>query len=167
MKAGWDRGSGYKRSKLILKVHVDSVIGLQPFQARRIAFGLGLDQVTFGTATRLMTGLYKAFESTDASLVEINPLVMAEDGKLYALDAKMNLDDNALFRQPKIREMRDFSEGSPWRSSHLVMALATLSWTETSAAWSTARVWPWPPWTLLDSLVGIGQFPGCRWRRER
>ena len=98
---------------LILKEYIQPGIGWQSFQARKIAFGLGLNAKTVGKASRLMSALYRAFEETDASMVEVNPLVLTEEGELYALDAKMNFDDNALDRQPEIVQMRDFLEEDP------------------------------------------------------
>ena len=98
---------------LILKEYIQPGIGWQSFQARKIAFGLGLNAKTVGKASRLMSALYRAFEETDASMVEVNPLVLTEEGELYALDAKMNFDDNALERHPEIVEMRDLSEEDP------------------------------------------------------
>ena len=98
---------------LILKEYIHPGIGWQSFQARKIAFGLGLNAKTVGKASRLMSALYRAFEETDASMVEVNPLVLTEEGELYALDAKMNFDDNALDRHPEIVEMRDLSEEDP------------------------------------------------------
>jgi len=98
---------------LILQETIQPGIGLQSFQARKIAFGLGLDAKAVGKASRLMSALYRAFEETDASLAEVNPLVLTEEGELYALDAKMNFDDNALDRHPEIVQMRDFLEEEP------------------------------------------------------
>jgi len=97
----------------ILKEYVDPAVGFQPFQGRKLAFGLGLDAAQAGEATRFFSSLYRAFEATDASLAEINPLVVARDGRVLALDAKMNFDDNALFRHKDIREMRDLDEEEP------------------------------------------------------
>ncbi len=102
-----------KSPGLILKEHIQPGIGLQSFQARKIVFGLGLDAKVIGKASRLMSALYQAFEETDASLVEVNPLVLTQEGELYALDAKMNFDDNALDRHPEIAQMRDFLEEEP------------------------------------------------------
>ena len=99
--------------ELILKVPVDPAIGFQPFAARSVALGLGLDSTMLAKVTQLMLAFYKAFESTDASLAEINPLVLTEQGELYALDAKMSFDDSGLYRHPEIREMRDFLEEDP------------------------------------------------------
>jgi succinyl-CoA synthetase beta subunit len=98
---------------LIFKAHVDPAVGLQPFQARRLAFNLGLDGAAVGKAAKVMAQIFDAFTSTDASLVEINPLVVTASGDLVALDAKMNFDDNALFRHPDIKELRDFDEEDP------------------------------------------------------
>ncbi len=97
----------------ILKEFVDPAVGFQAFQARKLAFGLGLEGETVSEAVRFFSALYRAFEATDASLAEINPLVVTQAGKLLALDAKMNFDDNALFRHPEIRELRDPDEEDP------------------------------------------------------
>jgi len=97
----------------ILKEYVDFGAGLQPFQARKIAFWLGLKGSEINQAVTLLTALYTAYVETDASLVEINPLITTSDGRLIALDAKVNFDDNALFRHKDIRELRDISEEDP------------------------------------------------------
>ena len=97
----------------ILKESIDPGVGFQTFQARKLAFGLGLEGAQVNEAVRLFAGLYRAFEGTDGSLVEINPLVVTRDGGLLALDAKMNFDDNALFRHPDVRELRDLNEEEP------------------------------------------------------
>jgi succinyl-CoA synthetase beta subunit len=97
----------------ILKEHIDPGMGLETFQARKLAFALGLKPAQINEAVRFMTGLYAAFAETDASLVEINPFVTCSDGRLFALDAKMNFDDNALFRHADIRELRDITEEDP------------------------------------------------------
>jgi len=97
----------------ILKEYVDPAVGFLAFQARKLAFGLGLDAKLVNEAVRFFSSLYRAFESTDASLVEINPFVVTRDGRLLALDAKMNFDDNALSRHPDIRELRDLDEEDP------------------------------------------------------
>jgi succinyl-CoA synthetase beta subunit len=92
---------------------VDPLLGFRPFQARRLAFALGMKGDEVGRAVKLMTALVRAYEETDASLAEINPLVVTTDGRVLALDAKMNFDDNALFRHPEIRDMRDTDEEDP------------------------------------------------------
>ena len=97
----------------ILKVAVDPLVGLADFQARQIAFGLGLEGKSVFQAVKFMKALYGAFVDTDASTAEINPLVVTTDGELVALDAKMNFDSNALFRHPGIVELRDESEEDP------------------------------------------------------
>ena len=102
-----------ERPEAILKQYVDPGMGLEPFQARKIAFALGLKGPQIGAAVQFLTGLYRAFLETDASLVEINPFVSCSDGRLFALDAKVNFDDNALFRHPDLRELRDVTEEDP------------------------------------------------------
>lgn len=97
----------------ILKEYVEPSIGLQQYQARKLAFGLGLEGDKFKNAVKFLIGLYKAYEETDASLAEINPLVVTKEGKVLALDAKMNFDDNALYRHPEIVELRDLNEEEP------------------------------------------------------
>jgi succinyl-CoA synthetase beta subunit len=97
----------------ILREPIQPVVGLQPYQARKIAFGLGLPGEIATHATPFFQALYRAFIDTDASLLEINPCVLTGDGKLVALDAKMTFDDNALFRHPNLRELRDLDEEDP------------------------------------------------------
>jgi succinyl-CoA synthetase beta subunit len=97
----------------ILKVPIDPVTGFLPFQARRLAYGLGLSGETVSSFARFATSLYNAYVATDASLAEINPLVVTESGRVIALDAKMTFDDNALFRHPDIAAMRDPEEEDP------------------------------------------------------
>ena len=102
-----------KSPEKILMVSIDPATGIQPHHARRIAFGLGLEGKQVSSAVKFMAGLYKAFNETDASLIELNPLVVTKDGDVMALDAKMNFDDNALYRHGDIAEMRDESEEDP------------------------------------------------------
>ena len=102
-----------EKPELIFKEHVNPITGLAGFQARRLAFQLGLTGETNKLAVKFMTGLYRAFEASDASLAEINPLLVTKQGSVLALDAKMNFDDNALSRHPDIQAMRDFDEESP------------------------------------------------------
>ncbi len=97
----------------ILKEWVDPLTGLSDYQARNLAFGLGLSGKTVNEAVRFMKSLYRAFVETDASLAEINPLVITKGGGVIALDAKINFDDNALFRHPELRELRDLDEEDP------------------------------------------------------
>ena len=97
----------------ILQVQVEPAVGLQPFQARELAFGLGLNMKQVGQAVTTIMGCYRAFRDLDATMVEINPLVVTKDNRVLALDAKMSFDDNAIFRRPKVAEMRDPAEEDP------------------------------------------------------
>jgi len=97
----------------ILREHVHPSVGLQPYQARKIAFGLGLSGEQTTAAVPFLQALYRAFMDTDASLLEINPCVLTGEGKLVALDAKMTFDDNGLFRHKDLRELRDLDEEDP------------------------------------------------------
>lgn len=94
----------------ILTAVVDPIVGFQPFQARQLAFALGLKGDQIKQFTKIMLGLSKMFEEKDLSLLEINPLVVTKQGNLLCLDGKINIDDNALYRQPEMREMRDTSQ---------------------------------------------------------
>jgi succinyl-CoA synthetase beta subunit len=99
--------------KAVVREPVDPALGMFPFQARRLAFDLGLAGDAFKQGTALMQALFRAYLETDASLAEINPLLVTQAGRVLALDAKMNFDDNALFRHADIREMRDLAEEDP------------------------------------------------------
>jgi succinyl-CoA synthetase beta subunit len=102
-----------KTPERIFKEEVDPATGLQPFQARKIAFNLGLSGNAFKEMTRFVTALYKAYDSCDASLFEINPVLKTADNKIIAVDAKVNLDENALYRHPDYAAMRDKLEEDP------------------------------------------------------
>ncbi len=102
-----------KTPEKILKVAIDPVMGLQPYHARDIAFGLGLKDKQVGKCVNFLMAMYKAFTDLDCSIVEINPLVVTGKDDVIALDAKMNFDDNALFRHKDVEEMRDESEEDP------------------------------------------------------
>jgi len=97
----------------IFKAFIDPALGLQAYQARQLAFALGLTGDQVGKAVKMMMAVYKAFVATDASLLEINPLVVTASGDVIALDAKMNFDDNALYRHSDVRELRDLGEEDP------------------------------------------------------
>jgi len=97
----------------IVKEHVDPSVGLQQFQARKLAFALGLTGDAFKNGVKFLLALYKAYDATDASLAEINPLVITKGGDVLALDAKINFDDNALYRHPEFAELRDLDEEDP------------------------------------------------------
>jgi len=98
---------------LIFKEEVDPLVGLQGFQARRIAFNLGLSGNAFKEMVKFVAALYAAYEGSDASLFEINPVLKTSDEKILAVDCKVNLDDNALYRHPDLMEMRDITEEDP------------------------------------------------------
>jgi succinyl-CoA synthetase beta subunit len=98
---------------LILKEEINPAVGLRPFQARNLAFGLGIPGELIGQATKFMLALYKAYENIDASLVEINPFLMTKDNRLIALDAKVSFDDNAMYRHKDFVELRDLDEEEP------------------------------------------------------
>lgn len=102
-----------KTPHLIFKEEVDPKVGLQGFQARRIAFNMGLSGAAFKDMVKFVSALYKAYENTDSSMFEINPVLKTSDNKILAVDAKVNLDDNALFRRPKYAAMRDKTEEDP------------------------------------------------------
>ena len=97
----------------IEKVWIDPSIGLQPFHARRLAFAMNLEGEAFKQAVKVITGLYETFEGTDSTLAEINPLVRTPSGDIAAVDAKIDLDDNALFRHPDLDDLRDLHEEDP------------------------------------------------------
>ena len=102
-----------KSPELILKEWIDPGIGFQAYQARKLAFGLGLAPELVNKAVQFMTALFQAFHSTDGSLAEINPFLLTEEGDFYALDAKINFDDNALFRHKEFASLRDLNEEDP------------------------------------------------------
>jgi len=102
-----------KHPEKIIKVAVDPVAGIQPFHARKLAFGLNIPKELHGKFDHFVNAIYKAFIDTDAAQVEINPLVITGEGDLLALDAKFNFDENALFRHPDIMELRDPDEEDP------------------------------------------------------
>ncbi|MEP6916542.1 MAG: ADP-forming succinate--CoA ligase subunit beta, partial [Acidobacteriota bacterium] len=97
----------------IFKEFIHPGVGLSPFQTRKLAFALGLEGAQVAQAGKLMAGIYETFTATDASLIEINPLIVTAEGNLLALDAKMTFDDNALFRHHELRELRDTAEEDP------------------------------------------------------
>ncbi len=99
--------------ELILKEPIDPSVGLRGFQARKLAFGLGIPNDLIGQASKFMLSLYEAYEKTDASLVEINPFLLTKDNRLIALDAKLNFDDNAMFRHKDYADLRDLNEEEP------------------------------------------------------
>ncbi len=101
-----------KNPELLFKEQIN-ILGLKPYQARRMAFNLGLKDKQISIATNIMQAMYNIFKQKDASLVEINPLIITKQGNLIALDAKINFDDNGLFKHPEIRDLRDLNEEEP------------------------------------------------------
>ena len=97
----------------IVKAYIDPAVGFQAYQARKLAFALGLKPTQINEAVKFMQGLYKAFVDTDSSLLEINPFITTKDDKLFALDCKINFDDNAIFRHKDLKELRDTAEEDP------------------------------------------------------
>ncbi len=97
----------------IFTEEIDPNVGLRAFQARRIAFNLGLSGTSFKEMVKFVTALYKAYVGSDASLFEINPVIKAADGKVFAADAKVTIDNNALYRHKEIHAMRDLTEEDP------------------------------------------------------
>ncbi|MEQ1664329.1 MAG: ADP-forming succinate--CoA ligase subunit beta [Bdellovibrionales bacterium] len=103
----------HKTPDKIHRIVVDPAVGIQPFQCRQLAFKIGMTGPVVNKAVKAFTALYKAFEASDCSMAEVNPLVVTKENDVIALDAKMNFDDNALFRHPDIMEYRDLSEENP------------------------------------------------------
>ena len=102
-----------KTPELIFKEEIDPKVGIQAFQARKVAFNLGLNGNAFKEMVKFVIALYNAYEKSDASLFEINPVIKTSDDKIFAADAKVNLDDNALYRHPEYELMRDKTEEDP------------------------------------------------------
>ena len=101
------------KPETILRASIEPAVGMQAFQARELAFGLGLEPGLIQQAVKVLLGCYQAFRDLDATMVEINPLAVTDEGLLLALDAKMTFDENALFRRPNISELRDKSQEDP------------------------------------------------------
>ncbi len=102
-----------KDADAIVKAYIDPAVGFQAYQARKLAFALGLKPTQINDAVKFMQGLYKAFIETDSSLLEINPFITTKDDKLFALDCKINFDDNAMFRHKDLKDLRDVAEEDP------------------------------------------------------
>jgi len=102
-----------KTPELLLKETIEPGLGLQSYQARKLAFGMGLPAASVGAAVKMMMALARAYDDLDASLAEINPMILTRDGAVLALDAKVNLDDNAMFRHKDLMELRDINEEDP------------------------------------------------------
>ena len=116
-----------KSPEKILKEAIDPVVGLLPFQCRRLAYDLGLAGAQAGALAPILQGLYRAFVELDCSLAEVNPLLQTREGKLVALDGKMNFDNNALFRHPEIDALRDINEEDPRESEASELGLSYIA----------------------------------------
>ena len=157
----------HKTPELIYKEYIDPAVGFAPYQARKLAFKLGLKPTQINDAVKFMTGLYKAFVETDSTLMEINPFITTKDDKLLALDCKINFDDNAMFRHKDLKELRDLAEEDPLEveACEVCAELHQAGWHDcVHGEWRRAgdgddghhSVCGW---------VG-GELSGCRWRRE-
>jgi succinyl-CoA synthetase beta subunit len=131
----------------ILREVVDPAVGLTGFQARRLAFALGLQGDAFAHGVAFLTALERAAVELDADMVEVNPLVVTRTGEVMALDAKVSIDQNALYRHNDVMSLRDLSEEDPPRSRRRATASPSSSSTARSAAWSTAPAWRCRRWT--------------------
>src|SRR5689334_20872619 len=138
-----------KDPKAILKETIDPAVGFQSFQARKLAFGLGLKPEQVNPAVQLMTALYRASVETDASLCEINPFITTTDGRVFALDAKMNFDDNALFRHKDIKELGDIVEEDQLEVEEPKNTPNTIGLNATSASLLNGAGLPLPPMDLI------------------
>jgi succinyl-CoA synthetase beta subunit len=159
-----------REPEAIVRQHFDPFLGLLPFEARRVVSALGLEGGTAKQATKLIAALARAYVETDASLVEINPLLVTGGGDVLALDAKMSFDDNALFRHADLAEMRDLAEEARPRSRRRSTGSTTSSSTATSAAWSTAPGWRWRRWTSSSCTAAsrrTSSTSAARRRRRR
>ena len=137
----------------ILKVWVDPKVGLQAFQARQLAFGLGLEGKQVSSAVKFILSLYKAFMANDCSIAEINPLVVTKQGDVLALDAKINFDDSALYRHKDLLELRDLDEEEPLELEASKYDLNYIKLDGNVGLWLMAPDWLWPRWILLNSRV--------------
>jgi len=124
-----------KHPEKILRARIDPVVGLAGYQARDLAFGLGISGSAVNSFVKFAGAMYKAYEATDASIVEINPLVVTKQGEVIALDAKINFDDNALFRHKDLAALRDPDEEDPREAQAKEHDLSYVGWKATSAAW--------------------------------
>ena len=122
----------------IFREYINPAVGLAAYQTRKLAFALGLDGPQIAQASKFMTAVWDAFRATDASLIEINPLIVTEDGTLLALDAKMTFDDNALYRHPDIKAMRDLAEEDP-------LEIEASNYLSAVRRRGAGQAWPRPP----------------------
>jgi succinyl-CoA synthetase beta subunit len=131
----------------IVRLHIDPLLGLREYQARDVAVAIDLPKEDWRPFLAVAQNLWQVYVENDGTLVEINPLVITKEKRLLALDGKMVIDDNALFRQPELAEKRDLDVEAAEEIEAPNTDYPTSSWMVRSAAWSMAQVWPWPPWT--------------------
>ena len=150
-----------KSPEKIVKLQVDPSMGLMAHQARRIAAELQLPSGLIGQAAKCLMGVYQTFWECDASMVEINPFCIVEkaDGSqaMAAVDAKISIDDNALYRHAAIQQMRDLGEEAPLEIEASRFDLNYIKLMATLLVWSMVQAWPWPPWT--SSSITVGNLP--------
>ena len=137
----------------ISSVSIDPLTGVQPCHIREMFAVLQLEHGLFAAFSRLVNQAWKAFNELDFALLEINPLVLRETGEFMCADAKVSLDDNALYRHPELQVLRDETQEDPRESLILIMS----RWTEISAAWSMVQGWLWQPWTSSSYTVNNPQ----------
>ncbi len=138
----------HKTPEKIHTFQIEPVAGYSPYIGNEIAVALGVKGDAAKQLGKVVKGLYDAFIAKDMSLLEINPLVVTKDGNIICLDAKLNFDDNSLYRHKDIQELRDLDEEDPAEvEGQQYDSSPTSSWMARSAAWSMARAWPWRPWT--------------------
>ena len=135
-----------KTPEKIIKVGINPLQDIQAYHCREIAFGLNLSPAVMKPFVAMVKNLYRMFVEYDCSLLEINPLVITAEESVIALDAKINFDDNALFRHKDILEYRDWTRKIRWRWRHPNSTSTISTWTAMWATWSTVPAWPWPPW---------------------
>ena len=151
----------------IIKVTIDPATGLMPYHARRIAYGLGLEGDQVSPALKFIAAMYRAFVELDASIVEINPLVVTKSGEVMALDAKMNFDDNALFRHKEVEELRDESEEEPAELEAAKHGLNYIKLDGNIGCMVNGAGLAMATMDIIKLYGGApGQFPRCRRRRH-
>ena len=137
----------------IIKVAIDPALGLMPYHGRKVAFFLGLKGKEVGAAVKFLMAMYRALTELDASIVEINPLVVTGGGQVIALDAKMNFDDNALFRHKDVAELRDEDEEDPQELEAARHELNYIKLDGTIGCMVNGAGWPCRPWTSSSSTA--------------
>jgi succinyl-CoA synthetase beta subunit len=142
-----------KTPEKIYRTTIDPLLGLRSHHARKLGVSLGFSGKTLNEAIKVMQGLYRVFVETDASLVEVNPLIVTQDGGVVCLDGKMTFDENALYRHADITAMRDLDEEDMKEIEAKSTTSLTSRSTATSAVWSTAQASPWRRWTSSNTPV--------------